>query len=144
MSIGKITLITLAVLVTAVLGYLLYTILIVNPRVERDLLENPAGDRAKRAMLLTLPSGKRIPVNHWRNEGLVYAAADGTWWKELRGAGGPVTVVIQGETITGIGRAIEDDPGRTEEVFAGLRPNAIKGFGTLIEITPGADAKASQ
>ncbi|MFT5444083.1 MAG: hypothetical protein ACI8W3_003135 [Myxococcota bacterium] len=95
-------------------------------------------------MLLTLPSGKRVPVNYWRNEGLVYAAADGTWWKDLRGAGAPVTVVIQGETLTGIGRAIEDDPGRTKEVIARLCPTAVKGFGTLIEITPRAHPKLSQ
>ena len=34
-----------------------------NPGVVRELIEDPEGERAARVMLLTLPSGRRIPVN---------------------------------------------------------------------------------
>jgi hypothetical protein len=50
------------------------------------------------------------------------------------GDGGRVSVLIRGEALHGHGRAIEDDPDYTKRVFAKLRPNAVKGFGTLIEI----------
>jgi len=50
------------------------------------------------------------------------------------GNGGRVSVLIRGEARHGHGRAIEDDRAYTERVFAKLRPNAVKGFGILIEI----------
>ena len=37
-------------------GYWLYMEQIVNPRVVRELIEHPDGDRAQRVMLITLPS----------------------------------------------------------------------------------------
>ncbi len=84
-------------------------------------------------MLLTLPSGKRIPVNYLREDDVVYAAADFPWWRELRD-GGDVEVWIQGETLRGHGRAVRDDPTHRDAVFDRLRPTAPKVFGTLIEI----------
>ena len=90
--------------------------------------------RAQRVMLVTLPSGRRIPVNYFREDPFVYAAADGRWWKELVGAGFPVTLLVRGETLPGVARAVLDDPEYLERVFEKLRPNAIKGFGKLIEI----------
>lgn len=134
MTILRIFAAVVGVLMVLVVGYLVYAINIANPRVERELIENPHGERAARVMLLTLPGGRRIPVNYYREDGMVYAGADGPWWKDLTNNGGPVTVLIRGETLQGHGRAIEDDPAYTERVFAKLRPNAVKGFGILVEI----------
>lgn len=134
MIVVRIALIVGTTLVVLVAGYWLYAVQIANPRVERELIENPDGDRARRVMLLTLPSGRRIPVNYWREQDIVYAAADGTWWKTLVGEGFPVSVLVRGETLSGRARAVLDDPDYTQRVFAKLRPNAIEGFGTLVEI----------
>ena len=50
------------------------------------------------------------------------------------GEGVPVTVLVRGETLRGRARAVLDDPAYTEQIFAKLRPDAIEGFGTLVEI----------
>lgn len=113
---------------------------IANPRVARELVEQPDGERARKVMLITLPSGRRIPVNYLHQDGFVYAGADGRWWRALRGDGQPVTLLIRGETLSGRARAIVDDPAYTERIFAALRPNAIEGFGTLVEVRLDADA----
>jgi len=130
--------IVLIVVVTAVplilLGFWLYTEQIANPRIARELVEQPDGERARKVMLVTLPSGRSIPVNYLREGDRIYAGADGTWWKELAGQGGRVSVVVRGETLSGLARAVRDDPVHTKQVFARLRPNAIEGFGTLVEI----------
>lgn len=130
----RIVVAAVALLALFVVGYLIYATYIQNPRVERELIDNPEGERAGRVMLLTLPTGRRIPVNYYREDGMVYAGADGTWSKELVGDGGRVSVLIRGETLDGHARAIQDDPEYTERIFAKLRPKAVKGFGTLVEI----------
>ena len=121
------------VLALLALGAWLYGERVANPRVIRELLEDPDGERARKVMLLTLPSGRRIPVNYWREGDRVYAGADGRWWRELVG-GAPVTVVVRGAELRGQARAVTDDPDYTKRIFAELRPNALPGFGTLIEI----------
>ncbi len=113
---------------------------VANPRVTRALSENPDGERARKVMLLELPSGRRIPVNYLRENDRVYAAADGRWWKELDGEGFAVSLVVRGEELSGRARAVRDDPGYTRRIFARLRPNAIQGFGTLIEIRLDGDS----
>jgi hypothetical protein len=126
-----------------VAGAFVYYDRIANPRVTSELHEDPHGARAQKVMLLTLPSGRRVPVNYLREDDRVYAGGDGRWWKELVGEGGPVRLWIRGETLTGRGRAVLDDPEYTKSVFARLRPNAIPGFGTLVEIQldePGTEA----
>jgi hypothetical protein len=118
-------------------AYIPYAILIQNPQVKNELIEKPDGDRAKRVMLITLPSGRRLPVNYLFEYPFVYAGADGLWWRELEtkpGEGFPVSLLIQGKTYRGSARAVLDDPQYTQEVFRRLRPKAIPGFGTLIEI----------
>ena len=85
-------------------------------------------------MLLTLPSGKAIPVNYLRDGDTVYAAADFPWWRELRGGGGRGGVLIRGEQLSGHIRAVEDDPELRASVFARLRPSAPAFTGTLIVI----------
>lgn len=105
-----------------------------NAGVIRELREEPDGERARKVMLVTLPSGKEIPVNYLRDGGNVYAGADFPWWRELRGEGGKVTVLVQGETLRGHGRAVEDDPALRESVFGRLRPSAPAFTGTLVEV----------
>ncbi len=130
----KIVLAVVAALILLATGYWLFVTRVGNPWVERELVEHPDGERARRVMLLTLPSGRRIPVNYWRDAKMVFAGADGSWWKEM--ADGPVTVtlLVRGETLRGTARAVLDDPEYTARIFEELRPNAIKGFGTLVEV----------
>ena len=106
----------------------------VNPRVVRELREQPDGERAKKVMLLTLPSGKAIPVNYLRDGQTVYAAADFPWWRELRDGGGRGSVLIRGETLEGRVRVVEDDPELRSQVFARLRPTAPSFTGTLVVV----------
>ena len=49
-----------AALAVLVLSYWIYAQQFVNPRVMRELLEDPDGERARIVMLLTLPSGLAI------------------------------------------------------------------------------------
>jgi hypothetical protein len=108
----------------------------------RDLHENPEGERALRVMVLTLPSGKVIPVNYLREGPYVYAAADFPWWRQLRGAGGRVTVLIRGETHRGHARALPGDSRLRTRIFEQLRPTAPRWTGTLVEIELEADSAA--
>jgi hypothetical protein len=105
-----------------------------NSRVVRELREEPQGERAGKVMLLTLPSGKALPVNYLRDGDTVYAAADFPWWRELRGGGGRGSVLIRGETLPGHVRVVEDDPELRASVFARLRPTAPSFTGTLVVI----------
>ena len=84
-------------------------------------------------MLLTLPSGKSLPVNYLRDGDTVYAAADFPWWRELK-EGGRVTVLVRGETLHGEGQAVLDDPDLRAQVFERLRPTAPSWTGTLVVI----------
>lgn len=105
-----------------------------NPGVVEEIRRDPTGERARKVMLLTLPSGRRLPVNFLREDGRVYAGADGWWWKELRGGPHAVTVFVEGERIAGRARAVTDAPAYRTDVFSRLRPTALPGFGTLVEI----------
>ena len=105
-----------------------------NPKVIRELREDPGGERAKKVMLLTLPSGKLLPVNYLRDGNRVYAAADFPWWREIPEEGGLGTVLVQGETLNGTIRAVLDDPKLRASVFERLRPTAPGWAGTLIVI----------
>ena len=127
-------------LLLAVPVALLYYPYVANPRVTRELMDDPDGERSRKVMLVTLPSGRQLPVNYLREGDRVYAGADGRWWKELVGEGHPVTLVIRGQTLTGSGRAVLDDPARTKDVFSRLRPVALPSFGTLVEVRLGGDS----
>jgi hypothetical protein len=132
LGIAAIGLLLLAV--CALVGGRLYYERFANPRVARELLDQPDGERARKVMLLTLPSGRQVPVNYFLDGNMLYAGADGRWWKELVGGDVEVQALVRGETLTGRARAVRDDPAYTERIFRQLRPNAIKGFGTLVEI----------
>ena len=124
----------LLLVVLGLVGGWLYYERFANPRVARELMDQPDGERARKVMLLTLPSGRQIPVNYFLDGDMLYAGADGRWWKELEGEGVEVQVLVRGETRTGRARAVLDDPGYTKRIFHQLRPNAVEGFGTLVEI----------
>ena len=96
--------------------------------------EQPNGERARKVMLIKLPSGRTIPVNYLREGDVVYAGADGRWWHELRGDGATVELFVRGETLSGRARAIEDDPDHRAAVFSRLRPTAPKFTGTLVQV----------
>ena len=130
----KYVLSVIVVLLVLVAGYALYMSRIANPGAERELRQDPDGARARRVMLITLPSGRTLPVNYLREGDTVYAAADGRWWHQLRGQGAPVELLVRGETLEGQARAIEDDPGHRSAVFDRLRPSAPKLFGVLVQI----------
>lgn len=117
---------------------------ILNSGVLRELREAPDGERAKKVMLLTLPSGKLIPVNYLRVDQRVYAGADFPWWRELRGDGGDVALLIRGETLRGRARAIRDDPEKRASIFSRLRPTAPKWSGTLVEVVLEASTTAEE
>jgi hypothetical protein len=117
-----------------VLAYGLYVTQWANPRVVRELREHPQGERAKKVMLLTLPSGKALPVNYLRESRTVYCAADFPWWRELEEGGGPGSVLIQGETLRGHVRAVLDEPELRDAIFERLRPTAPRFLGTMVAI----------
>jgi hypothetical protein len=96
---------------------------VANARVAENLRSDPNGERAARVMLLRLPDGSELPVNYLREGDLVFAGADGRWWRAFREGGASVTLVIRGETLTGHARVVLDDPVYRDDVFRRLRPN---------------------
>jgi hypothetical protein len=130
----KYLLIVIVALPVLVAGYAVYVARVANPGVARELREDPEGERARRVMLITLPSGRILPVNYLREGHTIYAAADGRWWRELLGQGAPVELLVRGETLLGHARAIEDEPDHRSAVFERLRPSAPRFLGTLIQI----------
>jgi hypothetical protein len=106
----------------------------INPGVARELRESPDGERARKVMLLELPSGRELPVNYLREGDTVYAAADGRWWRELRGEAGRGSVWIRGDRLHGRMFAVEDDPELRDSVFERLRPTAPRWAGILVVI----------
>ena len=130
----KYVLIVIVSLLAIFAGYALYMSRVTNPSVVRELRQDPDGERARRVMLITLPSGRTLPVNYLREGDTVYAAADGRWWRQLRGPGALVELLVRGEKLVGRARAIDDDPDHRSAVFDRLRPRAPKLFGTLVQI----------
>lgn len=120
----KYTLITLAALVVLVAGYYFYTVQVVNPRVAAELMAAPDGPRAARVMLLTMPDEQVLPVNYLREGPLVFAGADGSWWRDFLPGDVPVKMLIRGETLYGVANVAEDDPAYKADVFSRLRPAA--------------------
>ena len=130
----KLAAICAGILVVALVAFSLYARFVMNPGVMRELREAPDGERARKVMIITLPSGKQIPVNYLHEGNLVYAGADYPWWRELTGAGAPVELLLRGRDLTGHARAVEDDDALRTDVFARLRPTAPLVFGTLVVV----------
>ena len=116
--------IALGVVVLLVAAIALYSATIGNARVVAEVRCSPQSERARKAMLLTLPDGRSLPVNYLREGDFVYAGADGPWWRTLRGDGAGVTLLVMGEQLQGHATAIENDPARTRDIFSRLRPTA--------------------
>ncbi len=95
----------------------------VNPADDMtELRQNPEGELAQVTMILTLPDGEAIPVNYLREGNMVYTGADGRWWRQLRGDGAKVSVLIKGDELSGTARAVEDDKERSREILEKIRP----------------------
>ncbi len=118
----RVVLIVLATLMLLIVGYGVYVTSIGNSGVVAELKQNPMGERAERAMLLTFPDGKTIPVNYLREDNRVYAGADGAWWRAFEGEGATVTLLIQGEALTGHATVELRDQEFIDDVFSRLRP----------------------
>ena len=118
--------IIIAILVAAFIGFRAFFALVYDPRVIEELQNDPGGERAGIVMLLTFPDGRVLPVNYLREGNLVFAGADGRWWRALRAGNVPVTLLIRGETLTGRARVVLDDPEYKHDVFQRLRPNVPK------------------
>jgi|TARA_B110000914_G_scaffold223639_1_gene239550 hypothetical protein len=118
----RVSLIVLAILTLSILGYGVYVTQIGNPGVVADLKQNPMGKRAERTMLLMFSQGKTIPVNYLREGSLVYAGADGWWWREFEGEGAAVTLLVRGEALKGHATVFLEDQEFIDKVFSKLRP----------------------
>ena len=118
----RVSLIVLVILTLSILGYCVYVTQIGNPGVVADLKQNPMGKRAERTMLLMFSEGKTIPVNYLREGGLVYAGADGRWWRQFEGEGAAVTLLVRGEALKGHATVILEDQEFIDRVFSKLRP----------------------
>jgi hypothetical protein len=92
------------------------------------------GATANDVMQIVLESGGSFSVNYLVEDGIVWAATDAPWWKDLRGDGDGVTVVLDGEPLYGRARAVEDDEALRSRLLARLRPNAPSSRDVLIEV----------
>ena len=110
-------------LIVLMIGYRLYIEYRGDPNVMADIRTNPQGERAARAMIVTLPDGREYPVNYLREDNLVFMGIDGRWWRDLV-AGPEIKMEIQGETLVGTTRVVLDDQAYVDDVFARLRPTA--------------------
>ena len=118
----RVSLIVLVILTLSILGYCVYVTQIGNPVVVADLKKNPMGKRAEGTMLLMFSQGKTIPVNYLREGSLVYAGADGWWWREFEGEGAAVTLLVRGEALKGNATVFLEDQEFIDKVFSKLRP----------------------
>lgn len=123
MSVGQWLFLIAALVGLVFLGLLAYALLLGNPRVVREIQNDPQGKRAGIVMLLGLPNGRTLPVNYLREGDQVFVGADGPWWRAVRDGNAPVTVTIRGETLTGRARVVLDDPDYKRSVFERLRPD---------------------
>ncbi len=108
-------------LVAAFLVLRIYSFLVTNPKVIEELKSNPAGERAQRVMIISLPDGRDLPVNYLWEGDKVFAGSDGRWWRTFDSEGSKVTLYIKGETLTGTAKAILDDPAYKKDIFSRLR-----------------------
>ncbi len=124
MRILKWVVIVVCLVLGVFIGYRVATLDDRNAKVAEDIRNNPDGDRAKRSMLLTLADGTMYPVNYLKEDPLVFMGIDGLWWREFRGDGAPVTMLIRGEELSGHAKVVLDDQAYVDDIFARLRPTA--------------------
>ncbi|MDG1207129.1 MAG: hypothetical protein P8N51_17305 [Pseudomonadales bacterium] len=131
---------TIIVLGLLFVGLKYYAEQIANPRVIKEIINNPNGGRAALVALIDLPSGRSVPVNYLQQDNLVFIGVDGGWWREFASAPTQVQLLIRGESLTGSAVVVLDDPDYTNQVFLKLRPTAPKWLpawlnGKLVVIT---------
>ncbi len=139
MRILKWTGIGVLILLVGFVGYSSLTRESRNAAVAEDIRTNPDGERARRAMLVTLDDGRMYPVNYIVEGEFVFMGIDGRWWRHFQNGGSEVSMLIRGKTYTGHARVILDDPDYTADVFSRLRPAAPEWLpdwlnGKLVEI----------
>ena len=117
-------LIVLGILVVLVIAYGYYMNKVTNPRVMETLKMDPQGARAARAMILTFPDGRELPVNYLWEGDKVFAGSDGRWWRAFRDGDVPVTMLIKGQTLTGRASVELDNQAYIDDIFSRLRPAA--------------------
>ena len=105
----------------------LYNTRVVNPRVMDEIRNNPNGERAAIAALLTFPDGKTIPVNYLKEGDLVFLGADGPWWRKFPTTeedvpGTRAELFIRGTQYVGYGKTELNDQTYIDDVFSRLRP----------------------
>ncbi|NKB98737.1 MAG: hypothetical protein GKR90_09635 [Pseudomonadales bacterium] len=116
---------TVLLSLTALVGaYLLYARNVTNPAVTEDIRNDPTSDRAARAMLITLPNGRELPVNFLHEGSQVFIGVDGRWWRDFIDPGARVSLYMKGHAYEGHAVAVLDNPAYTEEIFSRLRPTA--------------------
>lgn len=130
--------IAVAALAALLGGAALFFSLVINPAVMEELRNNPMGEEAREAMLLTF-GDRTLPVNYLKEGEVVYIGVDGRWWRAFSGEGAPVSLLIQGQTYRGHAIAA-DDAALRDDVFARLRPTEPTWLpewlrGTLVVIT---------
>lgn len=117
-------LIVLGVLVAVVIAYGFYINLIGNPKVVETLKSDPEGAQAERAMIITFPDGRELPVNYLWEGDKVFAGSDGRWWRAFQEGDVPVTLLIKGQTLTGRASVELDNQAYIDDIFSRLRPAA--------------------
>ena len=117
-------LIVLGVLVVLFVAYGLYINLVGNPRVMESLKSDPQSDQAARAMIITFPDGRELPVNYLWEGNTVFAGSDGRWWRAFQEGDVPVTLLIRGQTLTGRASVELNDQAYIDDIFSRLRPAA--------------------
>ena len=84
----KLAAVGVALLAAVALSWLFYQSRVANPRVVLELRQRPDGERASRVMLVTLPSGRTIPVNYRRWWALVHKSKCGDSYAASRSFSG--------------------------------------------------------
>ncbi|MEM7365685.1 MAG: hypothetical protein AAF525_16830 [Pseudomonadota bacterium] len=113
--------IVVATIALVIFGYLRMDA--TNARIADEIRSNPEGELAARTMVVTLADGRQYPVNYLREGNTVYMGIDGRWWRAFLDGGAPITMVIQGTTLTGHATTVLDDPPLKKDVFGRLRAN---------------------
>lgn len=132
MSKKKLAIVVSIGLTIAISGFAVYQVYFVNPKIVRELIENPEGKTAARVMLIDFPSGKRLPVNYLEKDDAFWAGADGPWWREFREPGLNISIFVKGASVNTHGVAIENDEQLTKKIFAELRPTAPDWVGAVL------------
>ena len=113
----------LLIFVAALLATVAYFRWVINPQLIETLKADPDTQEADKVLVLTLPSGRQLPVNYLREDERVYLGADFGWWRELVKVQ-QVTLCIRAQSFNGAPRVVTDDPAFRDQVFSRLRPAA--------------------